>query len=107
MTKPGETEGYDLADHLGALVNALGEDVLDYVLVSCTDLDADAKAAYAAKGQWPVAASSPERVRGITRAEIVSRDVGHQAQLVRHDSAKLRGEILGFLKRGHSSSFLR
>jgi uncharacterized cofD-like protein len=107
MTKPGETEGYDVADHLGALVNALGEDVLDYVLVSCTDLDPDAKAAYAAKGQWPVAVSSPERLREITRAEIVSRDVGHQAQLVRHDSAKLRGEILGFLKRSRSSSFLR
>ncbi len=106
MTKPGETEAYDVYDHVEAVVDALGADALDYVLVSCTDLDPDARASYAAQGQLPVALPSPERMRAITRAEVIARDVGHRAQLVRHDSVKLRNEILALVKRGRSSSFL-
>ncbi|HEY2512443.1 MAG TPA: 2-phospho-L-lactate transferase CofD family protein, partial [Polyangiaceae bacterium] len=107
MTKPGETERYEVFDHVEAVLSALGADALDYVLASCTDLDAAAKEAYARHGQLPVALSSPERMKALTRAEILARDVGDQAQLVRHDTVRLRAEIFDLLRRERSSSFLR
>lgn len=93
MTKPGETAGYDACDHVTAVTRALGADVLDYVLVADSALDADAVCAYAAQGQHPVPVPTAEIMRAVTRAELVVADVGHRAQLVRHDPAKLRREI--------------
>jgi uncharacterized cofD-like protein len=93
MTKPGETEGYDVADHVRAVVEAIGGDVLDHVLVSSTALDPNAVRAYGANGQHPVKASPPEVLRAVTRANLVPCDVGHHEELVRHDPAKLRSQI--------------
>ncbi|CAN5544968.1 hypothetical protein BH11MYX1_BH11MYX1_24640 [soil metagenome] len=100
MTKPGETDGYDAADHVAAVVGALGEEVLDYVLVANSELDADAVRTYAAQGQHPIAVPSAARMREVTRAQMITADVGHRAQLVRHDEAKLRGVISQLGTRG-------
>jgi uncharacterized cofD-like protein len=105
MTKPGETDGYDVADHVAPLVRTLGQDVLDYVLVSCTAIEPEAESAYAAQGQRPVARSSPEKFRAITKAELISGDIGDRARLVRHDSVKLRAELGAILKRHRPSLF--
>jgi hypothetical protein len=67
--------------------------VLDHVLVSSTELDREAVRAYAANGQHPVMASSPEVLRAVTRARVTPCDVGHHEELVRHDPAKLRAQI--------------
>jgi uncharacterized cofD-like protein len=93
MTKPGETEGYDAIDHVAEVVSALGGDALDYVLVASSDLDPEAVKTYAAQGQRPVAVPSVERLRKVTRAELIAADISHRAQLVRHDETKLRAEI--------------
>ena len=105
MTKPGETGDYDAADHVAPIVDALGQDVLDYVLVSCTPLEVDAVRTYAAQGQFPVATSdrAAKRLSELTRAEILYADVGHHAQLVRHDSTKLSGEIVRLIARTRPS----
>lgn len=99
MTKPGETSGYDVGDHVRAVVDALGADVLDHVLVSSTELDADAVRTYAERGQHPVAMSAPDVLAGITSAEIAQADVGDRAKLVRHDPPKLRAELLRLIAR--------
>lgn len=93
MTKPGETAGYDVADHVQAVVLALGGDALDRVLVSSTVPDPDAVARYAAMGQRPVAPEGATRAREVTAAEIVACDLGDRALLVRHDGAKLAREV--------------
>jgi uncharacterized cofD-like protein len=98
MTKPGETSGYDAADHAAAIVETLGEDALDYVLVSCTELDPDAVHSYAGLAQHPVVVDL-DRLKAATRAEAILGDIGHRAQLVRHDSIKVRSEILDLLFR--------
>jgi uncharacterized cofD-like protein len=93
MTKPGETEGYDAVDHVAEVVSALGGDALDYVLVASSELDPEAVRSYAAQGQRPVAVPSADRLRKVTRAELIAADISHRAQLVRHDETKLRAEI--------------
>jgi len=98
MTKRGETSGYDVADHVAPIVEALGADVLDYVLVSTSAMSPEAVQAYAAQSQHPVAASSEARLREVTRARVVTGDVGHHADLVRHESAKLAEILLAVLR---------
>lgn len=94
MTKPGETSNYDVADHVAAVVEAIGRDVLDHVIVSNTALDAGAVAEYAARSQHPVAHASAPRMSEVTSASIIVADVGDGALLVRHDGAKLRVRLL-------------
>lgn len=94
MTKPGETSSYDVADHAAAVVDGIGKDVLDHVLVSNTALDEQAVAEYAARSQYRVATSSAARMAEVTRASIILADVGHRALLVRHDAPKLREHLL-------------
>lgn len=94
MTKPGETSSYDVADHADAVIQAIGKDVLDHVLVSNTELDEQAVAEYAARSQFRVGNAGAERMAQVTRASIITADVGHRALLVRHDAAKLRVHLL-------------
>lgn len=94
MTKPSETEGYDALDHVRAVVEALGEDALDEVIVSDTVLDLAAVEAYAREGQRRVIAPAPEAFAAVTRARVLARDVGDRSELVRHDGARLRDVLL-------------
>jgi uncharacterized cofD-like protein len=93
MTKPGETSGYDVADHVSAVVAALGGDALDWVLLSSTEPDREAQATYAAQGQHPVTIGADPRLQSITRAKLLRRDLGDRSHLVRHDPEKLRREV--------------
>ncbi len=97
MTKPGETSGFTVADHVQEIVRYLGADALDEVFVSNTTLSQDALRHYARKDQAPVALDPPARLRQITKARIVAADIGREEELVRHDSAKLAAAIAGVL----------
>ena len=54
MTQPGETDGFDAADHLERVLEAVPGGV-DMVVVHDGPLDPDVAATYAAQGQEPVA----------------------------------------------------
>lgn len=96
MTKPGETAHYGAFEHIREIINYLGGDYLDYVVISNTRLSAKALRRYKAKGQYPVTAGKISRIREITKAKIILADVGHETELVRHDSAKL-GRLIASL----------
>ena len=93
MTKPGETHGYDVADHVRETIRDIGGDHLDEVLVSTTLPSPAAVLEYRAKGQFPVRLKDRGALAAITRAQILEEDVGHHSQLVRHDEAKLRATV--------------
>ena len=93
MTKPGETSGFTVADHIREVVRYVGEDVLDEVLVSRTTFSQEALTEYAAKGQQPVRLDDDAALRQVTKAKIIVRDIGSEQELVRHDSLKLASEI--------------
>ena len=87
-TQVGETEGYTLSQHLGALAaHGLG-DVIDAVLVN-GNLNARAPANYPAA---PVRIDIP-----ISKADgpaLITRDVVDDGNAHRHDSRKLASTIL-------------
>ena len=98
MTKPGETAHFGVKEHVREVVSYLGEDVLDYVIVSNTPLSEEAIAEYALKQQYPVHLQSTDDLKGITKAQVVLADIGHETHLVRHDSKKLAMEIMNIIK---------
>lgn len=93
MTKPGETASYDAAMHLKEIIRYLGGDRLDYAIFSNTYLSPLGLKRYAKKGQVPVLVNKYEVFQKITKAKIIVSDVGHETELVRHDSEKLKREI--------------
>ncbi|MFH1790809.1 MAG: uridine diphosphate-N-acetylglucosamine-binding protein YvcK [Candidatus Omnitrophota bacterium] len=99
MTKPGETARYTAFDHVGEIVKYMGRDCLDYVLISDTKLSGKSIRAYAKKEQQPVSSADVERLGHITSARVISADVGHETELVRHDSEKVKTAIIRILKR--------
>ena len=93
MTKPGETTGFTVAEHIREVVRYLGEDVLDEVLVSHTIFSQEALNEYAKKSQEPVRLDDEATLKQVTKAQIIVRDLASERELVRHDSLKLVNEI--------------
>jgi len=97
MSKPGETAGYSACDHVRDIVANLGEGVLDDVVVSVTQVDADAERRYAELGQEVVSVELDalrERFPGVT---VWEADIGSAEELVRHDPEKLAAFIADML----------
>lgn len=98
MTKPGETAHYGVYEHVSDIIKYLGGDYLDYVIVSKTKLSVRARNVYKARGQLPVSLREMEKIREITDAKIIIADVGHETDLVRHDSEKIKEVVRRILK---------
>jgi len=91
MTQPGETEGFDAADHAARVLEAVPGG-LDSVVVHDGPLDADAAATYAAQGQEPVA---PARARlEAMGLRVVAADVAEAGTVVRHSPQALARVLL-------------
>lgn len=94
MTKPGETAHYGVFEHVREIINYLGGDYLDYVVVSNTKLSGKAVDSYKMRGQFPVSIGNLSKLKEITKAKIVMYDVSHEKELVRHDEDKLRNLLI-------------
>lgn len=90
MTQPGETDGFDAADHLERVLEAAHGSV-DLVLVHEGPLDPAAAAAYAAQGQVPVRADR-ERLRALG-VRVLARDLAEEGRMVRHSPEALAGAL--------------
>jgi uncharacterized cofD-like protein len=93
MTKPGETSGFGLYEHVKEIIKYIGGDYLDYILISNTKVSDESIREYAKKNQQPVVIGNKEKIKSLTKAKIILADIGHETELVRHDSEKLRNEI--------------
>jgi uncharacterized cofD-like protein len=93
MTKPGETAGYSAEDHVREIIEYLGGDYLDYVVISDTKLSAYSIKTYAKKAQAPVKLKNPQAMKALTKARIIMADVSDKKELVRHDGEKIRRTI--------------
>ncbi len=95
VTQPGETDGYDAADHLRAVRRHLG-DVVDVALVHRGPLSGEAVAAQGRRGAEPVAVD-----RAGLEAEgaaVLAADVAGAGELGRHDPARLARALMRILR---------
>ncbi|OQA51760.1 MAG: Gluconeogenesis factor [Candidatus Omnitrophica bacterium ADurb.Bin292] len=93
MTKPGETTGYSVEEHVKVIQQYLGGDYIDHILISTSPVSADRMEEYRGLGQEPVTVREPEVLRTMTKAGLVTADLASGSILVRHDPEKLRREI--------------
>jgi uncharacterized cofD-like protein len=98
MTKPGESYGYSVDDHVREIVKYMGADFLDYIIISNTLFSQAALRKYARKQQFPVKLDVVGQINRLTKAKIILADVSHQTDLLRHDSDKIMRVILSIIK---------
>jgi len=93
MTEPGETNHFQVSDHVREVNKYLGADCLDDVICSSTEFSEAALKNYSLKKQQPVAEKDKSLLSAVTRAAIHWKDVASEDELVRHDALKLAGAI--------------
>lgn len=103
MTQPGETDNFDVTDHLRVLFEYSPTLELDYVIVNTAPIGAPLREKYLADGaaqvrfEPMVSQPSEPRIEVSRQAhvfQLVCRDVLHEDGLVRHDPVKLARLIL-------------
>ena len=89
-TEDGETEAFGVDEHVRAVVDHLGEDVLDYVLANDHPSDADVRPEV-----WTGAvAVMPSRAATAAGVHVIRRDLVDRENNLRHDSDKLARALL-------------
>jgi uncharacterized cofD-like protein len=97
MTQPGETEGFTVADHLGAIARHVGPVVTD-VLVDREPLPARLRRRYHKQGAEPVERDREAIARlGVRLHEVALHSETSQDRL-RHDPDRLAGPILSIAR---------
>ena len=89
---PGETDGYGAFEHVKAIVDVVGEQFLDYVVVNDQNITAEQLDQYKEKGSEPV---SPD-IEAIENLgiEVVSTSLISNEDFVRHNPKKLAQIII-------------
>lgn len=97
MTQPGETDGYGAYEHVKALIDHMGFQFLDYVVVNNQKISLERLQHYNAEGSVPVSADV-EKIRnlGIT---VVQASLVSKRDLVRHDPQKLAQVLISMIYR--------
>lgn len=97
MTQPGETDGYGAYEHVETLVNHMGAQALDYVVVNVQKAKPEQIAKYKEEGAEPV---SPDidKIEKL-RIEAVPAKLLNDSDLVRHNPQKLAKCIIALIYR--------
>ena len=97
MTQPGETDGFGALDHVKAIVEHLGTQCLDYVVVNEQQASPQQLAEYKKKGSIPVTSDIKEIEKmGI---DVVPARLLNDSDLVRHNPIKLAQTIITLIYR--------
>ncbi|MCK8824848.1 gluconeogenesis factor YvcK family protein [Fuchsiella alkaliacetigena] len=97
MTQPGETVGYSVADHVQALYDHAGSEIVDYVLVNNEEIPTELLAKYEEEGAAPVEVDS-QRLKDL-KINVVQAPLLNKDDLVRHNPQKLAKVIMELISR--------
>lgn len=87
MTQPGETEGYSAFDHIRAIEEHIGKNIIDILVVNNGIPSDELLARYAAEKSEPVTVEKLKiEARGV---RVIEADLISREDLVRHDPVKL------------------
>jgi uncharacterized cofD-like protein len=97
MTQPGETQGYSVFDHVMAIRQHVGDELIDYVLVNTGVIDERLAERYKQDGAIPVKDDS-DRLN-LIGVKAVRKDLASLTQVVRHDPDKLAAAVVQLMAR--------
>jgi len=100
MTQPGETDGYTVGDHLQAIIDHCGRDLVDVVIAHRGPISRAARRRYGEKGARPVVL---ERA-AVTRMGVQLRSgwLADETHVVRHHPERLATLLMEEFYRHHS-----
>ena len=88
MTQAGETSGYTAGDHVQAIYDHIGNEILDGIIVNNEPINKDTKQRYAAEQSEPVI-YDVNRLEGLG-LHVIERDIIDRNQIsLRHDTKKV------------------
>lgn len=97
MTQPGETDGYGAYEHVRALIDHMGAQFLNYVIVNDEKISSAQLAPYREQGAKPVHPDMKKLSNlgiNVVPAHLISKE-----DLVRHDPVKLSKVLIGLIYR--------
>lgn len=92
MTQPGETDNYTASMHIKALLDHVGEGIIDYVIVNSKEISTSAQDMYADQGAFVVKVDEDEISK--LGVKIIKANIINETNLVRHDPVKLSRAIM-------------
>lgn len=92
MTQPGETLRYSASQHLKAIFDHAGKEIVDYMLVNTQPISKEMLIKYGAEGAKPVVVDE-EQVKKLG-VKLIKADLVNQYDLVRHHGDKLAETII-------------
>jgi len=96
MTELGETDGFDAADHLKVIVDHIGQQIIDFVIVNTGAIDEPRLSRYREERAVPVQVSGDEIENlGI---KVIGADLVSDDRVAWHDSDKLASVIMQILR---------
>lgn len=96
MTQPGETDGMNAIDHLDAIAEHAGADLVDVVLVNGTPLPTDQLTRYAEEGAEVVQIDREALTR--RKVQIVEAVLLADGSLLRHDPVRLGRAVMTLVR---------
>lgn len=100
MTQPGETDGFKASDHVKAIIDHLGEGLIDFVVVNAAKLAPSIVDRYRKEGATPVKAD--DDVLDAMGLRLVVDDLIDSSDLARHDPSKLAAAVMEIIS--HTAS---
>ena len=108
MTQPGETDGYSVADHLKAINQHAGANIIDFVLANNGIIEPDILQHYALVGAYPV--KIDKKQIEATGATLILSDLVDKKTGATHDAKKLANmlfDLINALRTDLSPEILR
>lgn len=97
MTQPGETDYFGAYEHVRALIDHVGVQFLDFVIVNDQEITGEQLLQYNAEGSTPVT-PDVEKIRNLGITVVPSRLISKN-DLVRHDPRKLSRVLIALIYR--------
>ena len=96
MTQAGETDGYKVSDHIKAIIDHVGSDIVEYCIVNTGKVPGKLVNKYKEEGAYAI--DVDKELTKSMGCEIVEADLVNTRNLVRHDSQKLAKMIIDLLE---------
>ena len=97
MTEPGETDGYQVSDHLQAIMDHCGSDFVDVVLANNQEIPEHLLERYEEEGSYPVRGEAVSV--GWLGVKYGEAELLQAGETIRHDSKRLARELVRLLFR--------
>ncbi len=102
MTQPGETDGYDIEQHLEAVQKYAPQIHFDYAVLNNRPISSQQAETYSADGAFQVGLEETDLGSHDSQTEIVYADLLDQGDMVRHDSENLGKIVIECAERARS-----